>query len=233
MLHGASTTMTTLSVSAQHNAKYTKSLARWGYSTVITLKYNSNTYVIMLANEIPTLLCLYLPLWSVEGVEKSRGALLVFEVGYPSCKKIYVIRLVFQDQLMYVCTSLKGAKTFIIVEKGVFLVMLTNSWKEKGKIKKKRMQKHIFRVYFIFIPGKYVLRVCFESPVSIEDDIQPEIQVPPGKPKRQGTSVGVCLVTLQHGIIILAHRFKNNIFHKWWRAGFTGNFYEKKERVFK
>ena len=31
----------------------------------------------------------------------------------------------------------------------------------------------------IFIPGKYVLRVCFESPF-YEDDIQLEIQVAPG-----------------------------------------------------
>ena len=31
----------------------------------------------------------------------------------------------------------------------------------------------------IFIPEKYLFRVCFESPF-YEDDIQPEIQVPPG-----------------------------------------------------
>ena len=39
------------------------------------------------------------------------GGALVFEVGYNPRKKIYVIRVVFQDQAMYVRTSLRGAKT--------------------------------------------------------------------------------------------------------------------------
>ena len=46
--------------------------------------------------------------------------------GYQAHPKIHVIRVVFQDQALYVCTSLWGAKTCKIGKKGVFLVIQTN-----------------------------------------------------------------------------------------------------------
>ena len=52
------------------------------------------------------------------------GGLFVFEVGYHPRKKIQVIR-VFQDQAMYARTLFRGAKPYKL-EKGVFLVILTN-----------------------------------------------------------------------------------------------------------
>ena len=57
---------------AQHNAQYTKLLVRQGYSTVYYAQNNSCAYKIMLANEIQTLLCLYLHLWSVESGERPK-----------------------------------------------------------------------------------------------------------------------------------------------------------------
>ena len=66
----------------------------------------------------------------------SRGA-LVFEVGYHPCKKIHVIRVVFQNQTMYVHTSFRVAKTCKIGKKGVFLVIVTNFGKDMtNKIRK-------------------------------------------------------------------------------------------------
>ena len=38
------------------------------------------------------------------------GGPLVFEVGYHSCKKIYITKVFFQDQAMYAHTSFRGAK---------------------------------------------------------------------------------------------------------------------------
>ena len=57
----------------------------------------------------------------------SPGGPLVSEVGYHPCKKIHVIRVVFQDQAMYARTSFRGAKTCKIGKKGrpMFLVILT------------------------------------------------------------------------------------------------------------
>ena len=62
-------------------------------------------------------------------------------------KKVHVIRVVFQDQAMYVRTSFRGA-----------IYILTNSGKD--------MTANLKNAYlrFIFIPEKYVFRVCFESP---------------------------------------------------------------------
>ena len=57
---------------------------------------------------------------------KCRGA-LVFEVEYHPHKKIHIIRVVFQDQAMYVCTLFRGAK---LEKKGMFLVILTNFGKD-------------------------------------------------------------------------------------------------------
>ena len=43
--------------------------------------------------------------------------------GYQARPKIHVIRIVFQDQALYACTSFRGAKTCKIGKKGVFLVI--------------------------------------------------------------------------------------------------------------
>ena len=57
---------------AQHNAQYLKLLPCRGYSTVYHAQNNSCAYEIMLANEILTLLCLYLRLWSVGSSERPK-----------------------------------------------------------------------------------------------------------------------------------------------------------------
>ena len=49
----------------QYNTLHTKLLMCWGYSMINYAQNNSRIYEIMLANEILTLLCLYLRLWSV------------------------------------------------------------------------------------------------------------------------------------------------------------------------
>ena len=49
---------------------------------------------------------------------------------------------------MCACTSLRGAETCKIGKNGVFLVILTNPGKDMMKNLEKRMQKHVFRVYF-------------------------------------------------------------------------------------
>ena len=43
--------------------------------------------------------------------------------GYQARPKIHVIRVVFQDQAMYTCTSFMGAKRCKIGKKGMFLVI--------------------------------------------------------------------------------------------------------------
>ena len=90
------------------------------------------------------------------------GGALAFEVGYHR-KKIHVIRVVFQDKAMYVRTSFRGVKTCKIGKKGVFLVILTNFGKDMTDKLKKNTYKNTY-LGFIFIPEKYVFRVCFESP---------------------------------------------------------------------
>ena len=45
---------------------------------------------------------------------------LVFEVGYHPRKKIHIIRFVFQDRVMYICTLFRGAKSCKIRKKGCF-----------------------------------------------------------------------------------------------------------------
>ena len=82
-------------------------------------------------------------------------------VGYHPRKKIHVItRVVFQDQSMYGRTSFRGAKTYKIGKKGVFLIILTNLEKDMMKNWEKRMQKRVFRVYF----HTWKIWVCFKSP---------------------------------------------------------------------
>ena len=51
-----------------------------------------------------------------------RGA-LECQGGYQARPKIHVIRVVFQDQAMYECTSFRGEKTCKTGKKGVFLVI--------------------------------------------------------------------------------------------------------------
>ena len=75
------------------------------------------------------------------------GGALVFEVGYHPCKKIHVIRVVFQDQTMYACTSFKGANTCKTGKKGVFLVKVTNFGKDMTDKLQKTIQKRVIRVH--------------------------------------------------------------------------------------
>ena len=88
---------------------------------------------------------------------------LVFEVGYHPRKKIHVIRIVFQTQVMYTRTSFRGAKTCKIGKKGVFLDTLTNFGKDVMDKMRKNACKNAY-LGSIFMPKKYVFRVFFESP---------------------------------------------------------------------
>ena len=91
------------------------------------------------------------------------GGALVFEVGYhPRKKKNHVIRLVFQDQAMYVRTSFRGVKTGKMGG-GVFLAMVSNFGEDVTDTFSKSTQKRVF-IGSVFMPGKYVLCVCFKSP---------------------------------------------------------------------
>ena len=90
------------------------------------------------------------------------GGPLVVEVEYHPRKKIHVIRVVFQDQLMYARTSYRGAKTFKIWKRVCFW-----SWSqilEKWWLKMKKTTCKNRYLGSIVIPGKYMLGVCFESP---------------------------------------------------------------------
>ena len=51
------------------------------------------------------------------------GGPLKCQGGYQARPKIHVIRVIFQDQAMYVRTSFRGTKTCKIGKKGVFLVI--------------------------------------------------------------------------------------------------------------
>ena len=91
------------------------------------------------------------------------GGALVFEGGYQPRKKNHVIRVVFQDQAMYACTSFRGAKMWKIGKKGVVLVNIDKFWKgHDGQIKKNACKNAYLGS--IFIPEKYIFRVCFENP---------------------------------------------------------------------
>ena len=52
-----------------------------------------------------------------------RGGALECQGGYQARPKIRVIRVVFQDQAMYECTSFRGEKNMQNRKKGVFLVI--------------------------------------------------------------------------------------------------------------
>ena len=88
------------------------------------------------------------------------GGALVFEVGYHPRKKIHIIRVVFQDQAMYMHASFKGAKTCKL-GKSMFLVILTNFGKGHDTQMKKNACKNTY-LGSIFIPENTCLR--YESP---------------------------------------------------------------------
>ena len=83
--------------------------------------------------------------------------------GYQASPKIHVIRVVFQDQALYACTSFRGAKTCKSGKKGVFFGHIHKFWKEHDRKIKKNACKNTY-LRSIFIPEKYVIRVHFVSP---------------------------------------------------------------------
>ena len=97
--------------------------------------------------------------------------------GYQAHPKIHVIRVVFQDQALYACTSFRGAKTCKIGKKGVFFGHIDKFWKEHDRQIKKNACKNAYLGSF-FTPEKDVIRVLFESPwMSLIPPLA--IQVPP------------------------------------------------------
>ena len=91
------------------------------------------------------------------------GGHLYLKLDIIRVKKIHVIRVVFQDQAMYARTSFRGAKTCKIGKKGCDFGHMTNFGKDMMDKLKKNACKNVY-LGSIFIPEKYVFRVCFESP---------------------------------------------------------------------
>ena len=78
------------------------------------------------------------------------GWAFAFEVGYHLHKK-YHIRIVFQDQAMYVRTSFRGAKSCKIRKKRMCFCHSCKFGKnlmKKLKKKKKKLQKRVIWMYF-------------------------------------------------------------------------------------
>ena len=71
----------------------------------------------------------------------SPGGPLECQGGYLARPKIHVIRVVFQDQALYACTSFRGAKTCKIGKKGVFWVIWTNFGKDMTDKLRKMLAK--------------------------------------------------------------------------------------------
>ena len=71
----------------------------------------------------------------------------------------HVIRVVFQNKSMYAHTWFRGVQNW---KKGKFLAMFINFEKKMAK----KFLKACKNTYLgsIFMDGKYVFRVCFESP---------------------------------------------------------------------
>ena len=90
------------------------------------------------------------------------GGHLYLKLDIILVKKNHVIRLVFQDQAMYVRTSFRGVKTGKMGG-GVFLAMVSNFGEDVTDTFSKSTQKRVF-IGSVFMPGKYVLCVCFKSP---------------------------------------------------------------------
>ena len=108
---------------------------------------------------------------------KGSGGALVFQGGYHPRKTKHVIRVVFQDQAMYApksfsCKNVKNGKHL-----GMFCVMVINFGKKKdgGKLRKKTSKNAYLGS--MFMSGKFILGCLLK--VLVEDDIQPETQVPP------------------------------------------------------
>ena len=89
---------------------------------------------------------------------------LVFEVGYHPRKKKKIMYLgLFFRTIQCTCVHRLGVqKRPKLEKKGVFLAILTSLGKEMTDKLRKTHAKTC--IGFIFIPEKYVFRVCFESP---------------------------------------------------------------------
>ena len=83
--------------------------------------------------------------------------------GYQTRPKIHEIRVVFQDQALYVRTSFRGAKTCKIGKKGCVFGHIDKFWKgHDGQIKINACKNAYLGS--VFIPEKYVIRVLFVCP---------------------------------------------------------------------
>ena len=70
-------------------------------------------------------------------------------VGYHPRNIIHIIRVVYQDQAMYVRISFRGAKTCKIGKKVYIFGHIDKFWKgDDTQVKKNARKTHIFRVYF-------------------------------------------------------------------------------------
>ena len=83
--------------------------------------------------------------------------------GYQARPKIHVIRIVFQDQALYVCTSFRGAKNVQNWKKGCVFGHIDKFWKEHDRQNKKNACKNLY-LWSFFIPEKYMIRVLFVNP---------------------------------------------------------------------
>ena len=94
-----------------------------------------------------------------------RGGWARMSRGYQARPKIHVIRVVFQDQAVYVRTSLRGCKNMQNWKKGCVLGHIDKFWKGHDRLIKKNACKNAY-LGSIFIPEKYVIRVpvLFVSP---------------------------------------------------------------------
>ena len=147
------------------------------------------------------------------------GGGLVFEIEYhlsKKKKKNHVIRVVFQDQAMYARTSFRGAKTCKLGKKGVFLVILKNFRKDMTDKFREMHAKTCIDGLFLYL--KNTCLGCVWKPF-YEDDIQPEIQVPPspGLFDTQVLSYTLCLqlnIPTKRGQTGLENSFSQ----KYWEA---------------
>ena len=81
--------------------------------------------------------------------KRVRGGHLYLKLDIILVKKIHIIRVVFQDKAMYVCTSFRGAKTGKIRKNGVFLAILTSYGKDMtNKLRKTHAKTHFKGSYY-------------------------------------------------------------------------------------
>ena len=93
-----------------------------GFVSVFLLSCSVGKFVYFVFSALPSLFEVHNSFYYLS--QSRGGGALVFEVGYHPCKKIHVIRVIFQDQAMYVRTSFRGAKLCKIRKQGVFLSFL-------------------------------------------------------------------------------------------------------------